>query len=378
MKILFATSIKSWGGGEEWMLSACRGMQERGHAVTLAARPGSAIAGRAVRGGIPCIEVPFRSDLDVDSFWRVYRFCAMERPDLLCVNMDRALRIAGGAARAAGVRCVIPRRGSEFPLKDGFIYRWSYRRIATSMIVNSQATARTLLRNIAWRPAGRLHVLPNGVDLKHFENVRPREHVREELHLPQDALTLISIGELTSRKNPLALLHALADLVPRHAQLHALLVGEGSLRETLQRDADRAGLNAHLHLLGFRDDIPDLLHASDLLVHTARVEGFGYVIAEAMAAGLPVVATRCSSIPEIVEDSKTGILVEPEDHASLLSAIETYAADPARRHRDGTAGLHRARAEFDLERRLDELERIFELEIRETKRSSRAETQCAR
>ena len=107
MKVLFATSIKSWGGGEEWMLSACRGMKERGHAVTLAARPGSAIAARAIRQGISCMEVPFRHDLDADSFWRVYRFCAKEHPDLLCVNMDRVLRVAGSAARAAGVRCVI-------------------------------------------------------------------------------------------------------------------------------------------------------------------------------------------------------------------------------------------------------------------------------
>ena len=348
MKVLFATSIKSWGGGEEWMLSACRGLQQRRHAVTLAARPGAAIAARAARLGIPYIAVPFRHDTDLASFLKLYRFCSTERPDLLCVNMDRALRLAGCAARAAGVRCVIPRRGSEFPLKDGLLYRWSYRRIATAMIVNSQATARTLLRKIRWRPAGRLHVLPNGVDLSRFENAHPRERVREQLGIAPGALVLISIGELTSRKNPLALLHALADLVPRHPHVQALLVGDGALREVLQQEAARAGVSAHLHLLGFRDDIPDLLHASDLLVHTARVEGFGYVIAEAMAAGLPVVATRCSSIPEIVEDSRTGILVDPEDHAALVSAIETYAADPERRRRDGDAGRsassHRVRS----------------------------------
>jgi glycosyltransferase involved in cell wall biosynthesis len=156
----------------------------------------------------------------------------------------------------------------------------------------------------------------------------------------------------------------MAELTPRHPEIHALLVGEGPLRRALHEEAARSGLSSNLHLLGFRDDVPDLLHASDVLVHTARVEGFGYVIAEAMAAGLPVVATRCSSIPEIVQDSTTGTLVEPEDHAALVRAIEAYAADPARRRRDGHAGLLRARSEFDLERRMNELEKIFELEIR--------------
>jgi glycosyltransferase involved in cell wall biosynthesis len=124
-----------------------------------------------------------------------------------------------------------------------------------------------------------------------------------------------------------------------------------------------AGLGSFLHILGFRDDVPDLLSACDIFVHTARVEGFGYAVAEAMAAGLPVVATRCSSIPEIVEDSKTGILVDPEDHAALVGAIETYVANPARRRRDGDAGRARVHAEFDLDKRLQELEEVFELEV---------------
>jgi len=378
MKILFATSIKSWGGGEEWMLSACRGLQERGHSVTLAARPGSAIAERAAGFQIPTIGVPFLHDLDLSSFWSVYRFCSRERPDLLCVNMDRALRIAGSAARAAGVRCVLPRRGSEFPLKDGMTYRWSYRRIATGMIVNSEATAKTLLRDVSWRPAGRLHILPNGVDLSRFKNPRPRDHVREELGIPTKATVVITVGELTKRKNPSAVLHAVAELLPRHPDLHALFVGEGPLRNLLQRDAGSTGLGANLRILGFRNDVPNLLHASDVYVHTARLEGFGYAVAEAMAAGLPVVAARSSSIPEIVEDGTTGILVDPENPAALARAIEAYAADPARRRRDGDAGLLRVRAEFDLEKRLKELEEVFELEIRESSRPTRAETQCAR
>jgi glycosyltransferase involved in cell wall biosynthesis len=371
MRLLFATSIKAWGGGEEWMLSACRGLLRRGHDVTLAARPGSAIRTRAARENIPLLDVPFRHDLDVVSFLSIYRFCRRQRPDLLCLNMDRVLRIAGSAARAAGVPCVLPRRGSEFPLKNGIFYRWSYRKIATGMIVNSWTTARTLLRDIPWRPAGNLHVLLNGVDLSRYANPRPRERTRAELGIPAASPVIITLGELTERKNPAAALRAMSTLFPRHPQLHALIVGEGPLRDSLEREAARGGMKDNVHFLGFRTDVPDLLHAGDILVHTARVEGFGYAVAEAMAAGLPVVAVRASSIPEIVDDGSTGILVEPDDDAALAAGIEAYLNDAERRKRDGDAGHARVRARFDLERRIDELEKVFEQEIRETNPTSR-------
>jgi glycosyltransferase involved in cell wall biosynthesis len=364
MRILFATSIKSWGGGEEWMLSAARGLAERGHQVALAARPGSAIDARASGSAIERVDVPFARDFDPASMRIVHAFCRSWRPDLLCLNMDRTLRTAGVAARLAGVRSVIPRRGSEFPLKDGWIYRWTYQRVATSMIVNSRATERALLQGVTWRPAGRIHVLLNGVDARRFDRPRPRAEIRAALGVPGEAFLIATIGELTTRKNPALLVRALRR--PGAPPAHAIFAGEGPERERIVEEARAAGIDGRVHVLGFRDDVPDLLGASDLLVHVAHVEGFGYAIAEAMMAGIPTVASRVSSIPEIVEDGVTGILVPPDDADALARAIDAYARDPERRRRDGAAGRARAHAEFDLERRTDELEAIFDQEIRRT------------
>ena len=148
--------------------------------------------------------------------------------------------------------------------------------------------------------------------------------------------------------------------------MHAIFAGEGSERALILEEARASGILDRVHVLGFRDDIPDLLGASDLLVHAALVEGFGYAVAEAMMAGIPTVASRVSSLPEIVDDGVTGILVPPDDVDALARAIDAYAGDPERRRRDGAAGRARARAEFDLERRTDELETIFDQEIRRT------------
>jgi glycosyltransferase involved in cell wall biosynthesis len=359
VNILFATSIRAWGGGEEWMLGSAKGLRARGHEVAVGARPESAILARAREEELPTVPLGFRSDADLVTAWRAFRHCLARRVDAVCLNMDRALRTVGLAAKLAGVPVILPRRGSEFPLKDGRFYRWSYRRIATGMIVNSRATASTLVRDIAWRPAGRIHVLPNGVDLRRFDAARPRAETRAALGLAPTAPAVIAVGELTVRKNLALLLDAAAPLRERHPDLAILVVGEGIEARALRERADALRLGAHVRFLGFRRDVPDLLAAADVLAHPSRVEGFGYAIAEAMAAGLPVVATDASSIPEVVVHGETGILFPPDDVVALRAGLSAYLDDPGRRGEDGRRGRERAEREFSAERRLAELEAIL-------------------
>ena len=359
MRILFATSIRAWGGGEEWMLSQAEGLSARGHDVTLGARPESAILARAREVGLSTLSFGFRSDADLITDLRAFLWCRRRAVDAVCLNMDRALRTVGLAARLAGVPVVLPRRGSEFPLKDGPLYRWSYRRIATGMIVNSCATATTLVRDIAWRPAGEIHVLPNALDLGRADAARPRADTRAALGLTETAPVIIAVGELTKRKNLALLLSAAAPLRTAHPELTILVAGEGVEREDLQQRAESLGLASNVRFLGFRRDVPDLMAAADLLVHPALVEGFGYVIAEAMAAGLAVVATDASSIPEIVVAGETGVLFPPDDAGALRAGIAAYLENPDRRAADGRRGRERVEREYSAERRLAELENIL-------------------
>jgi glycosyltransferase involved in cell wall biosynthesis len=363
VRILFATSIRTWGGGEEWMLGSAAGLARRGHDVTLAAPGRSAIAARARSSGLPVVSCPFLADADVASFARVYRHCSERRVQVMCLNMDRVLRVGGLAAKLAGVPVILPRRGSEFALKGGPLYRFTWRRVATGVLVNSKATAGTLCRGIDWRPAGTVHVLPNGVDLTRFERARPRVDSRRELGIPADAPILLVVGELTTRKDAMLLVERAPSLAARFPGLVILLAGAGREEGPLRDRAAALGAAGTVRILGFRDDVPDLLAAADVLVHPARVEGFGYAVAEAMAAGLPVVATNASSLPELVDDERTGLLFAPGDGAAMERAVARYLADPDLRARHGAAGLARARAEFDFGRRLAELEDIFAREL---------------
>jgi glycosyltransferase involved in cell wall biosynthesis len=373
VRVLLATSIKTWGGGEEWMLSAAAGLSRLGHDVTLAARKGSAILERAAEAKISRVEVSFRSDLDLESFLRIYRTCRTRKIEAACLNMDRVLRVAGTAARLAGTKAVLIRRGSEFPLKNGLLYRFTYRHVATGVIVNSRATERALCRNLSWKPAGGIHLLPNGIDVERFARASSRSDTRRSLGVAEDAPLLIIVGELTGRKNVAEVVALLPELTEQFPDLTLLLAGEGEERKPLEALARSLGVERHVRFLGFRRDVPDLLAASDLLVHPARVEGFGYAVGEAMASGLPVVATKASSLPEIVEDGETGSLFPAGDRQTLAKLVRAYLEDPSRRAREGAAGRARVRREFSWERRLVELEDLLRKEIERGASRSRKE-----
>lgn len=174
------------------------------------------------------------------------------------------------------------------------------------------------------------------------------------------------VGELTHRKDVATAIRALAELTEAAPDARLLLIGEGDTELELRQLATECRLADRVIFAGFRSDVPALLAASDLLLHPSRVEGFGYAVAEGMAAGLPVVATDASSIPEIVEDGSTGRLFPPGQSSALREAAEAYLLDPELRRRHGQAGRARVRRRFALQQRADELEGIFREELRRT------------
>ncbi|MBI4719776.1 MAG: glycosyltransferase family 4 protein [Chitinivibrionia bacterium] len=177
--------------------------------------------------------------------------------------------------------------------------------------------------------------------------------------VPEDAAIVTLAGELTERKGHRFIIEAAADVLRSFPGARFVFAGEGSARSELEESLDKKGLGGFFHLLGFRDDIPSILTASDVLVLPSSVEGFGYVLAEAMAASIPVVATRSSSIPEVVEDGVTGLLHEYGKTDEIAAHLARLLGDEALARTMGDAGLRRAREHFHLDRMIDSLEALF-------------------
>lgn len=218
-------------------------------------------------------------------------------------------------------------------------------------------------------PAGKTALVLNAIPADCFEAVPDREGVRRELGLAPDARIALFVGRMLKRKGIDTILEGVGPLLDRE-NLHLVYVGEwGYSPEHFFSDEDRLqasmmekiateGWGDRVHFVGRRGDVPRLMASSDVLVHPARIEGFGLVLAEAMAAGLPVVASQVEGIPEVLEGTDS-ILVPPDDPKAVSDAVlETLRRTPEASARAVEKG--RARAErFRLHHRISALMELF-------------------
>lgn len=193
------------------------------------------------------------------------------------------------------------------------------------------------------------HVIHNGIDADAFD--RPRRVVPGRI---------LVVGRLAPQKRPDVAVRALARLRERHPQAQLDLVAHGPLEGETTALIDQLALRDHVRLLTKDADVPGLLAEAACFLLTSDYEGFPYTVLEAMAAGVPVVATRVGGVPEQVADGETGLLFEPGDPEGATAAIEQLLTEPERAVRLGRAGQERVRREFGRERMVRETAALYD------------------
>ncbi len=194
----------------------------------------------------------------------------------------------------------------------------------------------------------------NGVDIQRFHPGDSERPLASALGL-RDRVLVGTVGRLSPEKDQLTLLRAHLALLTRRpglaSRLALLIVGEGPLRSELQAILDAAppAYRATVHLLGARDDVPALMREWDLFVLPSRTEGISNTILEAMASGLPVLATAVGGNPELVVEDETGRLVPRDDPEAMAHALDDLLSDPSRMARMGQAGRARVEERFSIE-----------------------------
>jgi glycosyltransferase involved in cell wall biosynthesis len=202
-------------------------------------------------------------------------------------------------------------------------------------------------------PERAITVLYNGVDVSAPPDVDRRLALRASLGIPPDSLVLGTVGRLDPVKNLGLLLEARASLMERLPSSRIVIVGDGSERQALLDRARALGVDDVTHFTGHRTDVHDLMSAFDVYVNCSTYEGVSLTILEAMAATLPVVATRVGGNPEVVVEGETGVLV-PGDSPSLAAAIARLAESESDRRQFGAAGRRRVERDFTIERMVND------------------------
>jgi glycosyltransferase involved in cell wall biosynthesis len=384
VSIAFVSSLPRWGGGEKWMLQAAKGMADRGHRVCLVGQPGGEITRRAAALGLTVRPLRMGGILVPWTIAALAAILRRERVRVACVNQDREVRLTAFASSGVPGFRLVPRRGSPDPIKDKLLYRWAYRRRVDRLIVNCRALGEKVCARAPWFDRTRLRVIHNGIDVEACAVAGRRGRLRAELGIGPQRPVVSLIGEVGWRKGQAVLLEAVAKLRAASARLQPdmpksangtrwggapavgalpdgrpvfLVVGEGDGRAALEARARELGLlDGTVRFLGFREDVPDVLADTDLLVLPSFEEGFPNTLLEGMAHGLPIVAAPVDGIPDLVVDGVTGRLAPAGDAAALADAIADLLADPPLRRTLGEAGRALARAEFGERPMLDAVE----------------------
>jgi glycosyltransferase involved in cell wall biosynthesis len=288
-----------------------------------------------------------------------FRLAAVARrakADVIHTNGMKAHLLGGLAGRLAGVPVLWHLH--EFPPEGwaGRVFRSAAGYLPALLLANSEAVADTV------RPRARAGVpvttLLNPVDVERYHPGITGDQIRRELGIGDGVPLIGMVAHMTPWKGH-ALFLEIASLVAKTLPRARFLVVGGSIYETvghggyaeaLRRQATALGLSGRVTFLGVRDDVPEILAGLDVLVHSPIApEPFGLVLAEAMAAGRPVVASRCGGIPEVVEDQVTGVLVAPGNAEAFAAEVVSLLRDPVLRRELGAAGRRRAEAVFGVE-----------------------------
>jgi len=292
------------------------------------------------------------------------------RPDLVHTQLEFSNTLGSWAAHRRGIPVVSTIHTLDRPppmTRDWLRFRlmaWSLRTAERVLCVSDGA--RHHFEAAAGIGRGQAATLHNGIDLAPFTAIDPARGaaVREALGIPAGAPLAATVAVLRRPKGIQHMLDAMPAVLERLPDAHYLVVGDGPHRAALEQRAAALGLASRVHWAGATDAVPDHLAAADLFVLPSLTEALPTVLIEAMAAGLPVVATTVGGIPEMVDHPGSALLVPAADPQRLADAVIRALSSPLQARAMGTAGRRIAAARFDIRRQAGRLVEEYHLAVR--------------
>jgi glycosyltransferase involved in cell wall biosynthesis len=351
---LHIDTARTWRGGQNQVLLTVNGLRAMGQRAALVAHPDGELRQRAAEG-LELIPIASRTEVDLRAGWRLSRIISRLAPDVIHAHDPHGIAMAslalsmGSSADQPARPTLVASRRVDFHLKGNAFSRWKYRQV-DCFIAASEAIRRMLVADGV--PEARTVTVHEGIDLEHVAAAPPVD-VHEAFFLPHQAPVVGNVAALVPHKGQRYLIEAAHLVVQAIPDARFILLGEGELRDQLERQIKDHHLEKHVLLPGFRLDVIGCIKRFDLFVMSSVTEGLGTSLLDAMACSRAIVATRTGGIPEVVEEGRTGELVPVRDPHALAEAIVRLLEDPARRDAMGRAGLERVRERFSVERMVE-------------------------
>ena len=331
---------RDWRGGQRQVLLLHEGLLAHGHDSRVVCVEGSALHRRLDERRLPHYAMTIQGGHDVFTARRIGAFARREGA-LLHAHTSHAHDLALWAGRLGGARHIVVSRRAAFPVGANLFSRRKYtnRRVGRYLAI-SRAVATELER--VGVEAERIRVVPSGVDLGRVATVEPAWSWRSTLRLAPGELLVGTAAALTPEKDLASLVRAFARWRERSGSGCLVVLGDGPERAALSRLAEELGVAGQVHLPGFEPDVLPLVAAMDIFVLSSQREGLGTALVDAMACGRPVIATRSGGPEDVIEDGRSGKLVDVGDVEAMAAALHELQSSAALRQRLGHEARLRA------------------------------------
>lgn len=242
---------------------------------------------------------------------------------------------------------------------DRFRHTWAYRLASSFMhhiVAVSDQVRKYFIQN-RHIPKHKISTIHYGVDLEHFN--KNNKSIRKEIGLNENDIVLAMVGHLSEVKGHKYLVEVLPSLISTYPNLHLIIAGDGPKRQILQKQIDNLGIQSHVHFLGVRSDIADLMCSGDVFVLPSLYEGLPNVVLEAMASSVPIVASDVGGVSELVINEKTGFLFEAKNTAQLKESLEKLLTSKKRRKTMGRNCRTRIENYFSIDFEIERFEDLY-------------------
>lgn len=366
MNILFLNSLgkSKWGGGEKWMITAGKGLMDRGHRVIIACLPGSIIEQKTKDSGLEIFHFGISVDI---AFWLMFplkSFFKKNNIEVLICCQNKDVKIGAKAARKLNIPAIFSRQGIQ-NLSNKKKYIKPFTQYIDGIITNTSSIKR-IYEGFGWFPENFIHVIYNGIIIHEKVN---KINLHERYDLSNGSKIIFSSGRLDFQKGFDLLIDVAVKAKEEGLDWQFIIAGEGKLKNELNTQAAKKGVSDMIQLVGFTNEIQTHLDASDVFVLPSRYEGMPNALLEAMAVGKASVATSVNGAPELVEDGKSGFLVESENTDQLYVKIKLLLEDKELNKSMGEQAKKHVMSKFTIVKMIDNLEKLFENQINQNQSS---------
>ena len=316
LNIFFSNSISAhkWGGGEKWMVTAGKGLKERGHHVTLSGKSNSVFLTKAKESGLDILPLNIYADYNPFKILHTKWILKKKKIDVIVLNLNKDIRVAGIAARMADIPVIIARNGIQL-----FSDKWKHKmtiKLVDGIITNSKSI-KNAYNQFSWMNKNKTRVIYNGLGLK--KNIKPLD-IKTIWNIPKNHVVFVAAGRLVPQKGFDLLIEAANRLKKSTRPFTLLIAGMGKDRKSLQ---EKIVLNklSNVKLIGFQNNLPPILKASDYVIMPSRQEGMPNVVMESMALGKSVLAAKVNGVSELMDHNRTGYIFDPMKVKPILDAM---------------------------------------------------------